>query len=79
MNDSGLLDACADLRNVVQIDTLNSEVVLVVLFLFDDHSLRAVNTLVHFETQEVLDFYGLNEKKCTLPLSMTLTTMGKWE
>jgi hypothetical protein len=53
----------------------------VVLFLFplgDEDSFRGVDSFVHFEAEEVLDFYSLSEMRVTLPLSMTLTTMGKW-
>lgn len=74
-----MLDSGTDLRNVLEVDSLNGEVVLVLFLLADDDSLGAVDALVGLESQEVLDFASLREKGITRPLSMTLTTMGKWE
>jgi hypothetical protein len=73
------LDSGADLRDVFQIDALDGKVVLFLFFFADDDSLGCVDALVHLEAQEVLDFDSLNKVRVTLPFSMTLTTMGKWE
>ena len=73
-----MLDSGTDLRNVLEVDSLNGEVVLVLFLLADDDSLGAVDALVDLESQEVLDFESLSGKMGTLPPSMTLTTIGKW-
>ena len=79
LNDGGLVDTGADLGNLFEIDALEGDVVLFILLLGDEDSFGGVNALVDLETQEVLDFKGLGYGGCTLPPSMTLTTIGKWE
>lgn len=79
LDDSGLLDSSANLGDIFQVDSLNSQVVLLLFLLADNDSLRGIDPLVHFEAQKVFYFYSLNKKGSTLPFSMTLTTMGKWE
>lgn len=59
LNDGGLLNSGADLGDVFKVNAFNSEVVLVILLSLDEDSLRSIDALVHFETQEVLDFDSL--------------------
>ncbi len=61
MNDCGLLDSSAKLRNVFEIDTQYSNVVLFLLFFSDCDSLWSINSFVHLETQKVLDLNSLNK------------------
>ena len=77
MDDGGLLNTGADLGDVFEVDSLNSEVVLFFFFLGDSDTFGSVDSLVHLEAQEVLDFNSLNKDRSTLPFSMMLTTMGK--
>ena len=79
LDDGGLVDAGADLGDLVEVNTLDGDVVLLLFLFADDDSFRGVNALVHLESQEVLDFQGLNKPLNTLPPSITFTTMGKWE
>lgn len=59
MNDSGLMNAGADLRHLFEIDALNGEVVLFFFFLGDGDSFGSIDALVDLESQEVLDQKGL--------------------
>ncbi len=77
MDDGGLLDSGADLRDILKVDSLDGQIVLLLLLLGDEDSLGSVDAFVHLEAQEVLDFDSLGRGKVTLPFSMTLTTMGK--
>ena len=79
MDDGGLVDTSADLGDLLEIDALEGDVVLLFFLLGDDDSFRGVDALVDLEAQEVLDFESLGYEGCTLPPSMTLTTIGKWE
>lgn len=58
LDDGGLMDSGAALRYFFEVDALEGEVVLLFLFSGDEDSLGGVDSLVHFETQEVLDFEG---------------------
>jgi len=73
------MDSGADLGDIFKVDSLNSEHVLFFFLLAESNALGTIDTLVHLETEEVLDLDGLNSKGITVPLSMTLTTIGKWE
>ena len=78
MDDGGLLDSGADLGNVFKVDALDCKVVLFFFLLGDQDTLGSINSLVCFESKEVLYFDGLYRELSTLPFSITLTTMGKW-
>lgn len=56
LNDGGLLDSGADLRDIFEIDTLNSEIVLLFFLLGDLDSFGSIDSFVHFKSKEVLDF-----------------------
>lgn len=59
---------------------MKSNVVLLLFFLSNNNSLWGVNSFVHFESQKVLNFNSLTLNIFfTFPLSMMLTTIGKWE
>jgi len=73
------LDPGANLGNILKIDALNSKIVLLLLLLGDKNTLGSIDALVHLEAKKVLDFSSLHRIKVTLPFSMTLTTIGKWE
>jgi hypothetical protein len=79
LDDGCLLDSGADLGDVFKVDSLDGQVVLLLFLLADEDALGSINSLVQLEAQEVLDLDGLNDERCTLPFSMTLTAMGKWE
>ena len=72
------MDSGADLRDVLEVDALDGEVVLLFLLLGDQDAFGGIDSFVGFEAKEVLDLDGLTKIKGTLPFSMTLTTMGKW-
>ena len=59
LDDCSLLDAGTSLRNLLQINSLQSDVVLFLLFLWDDNSFWCVNPLIHLKSQEVFYFDGL--------------------
>jgi hypothetical protein len=58
---------------------LHDNLVLLALLLADEYSFGSIDSLVHLEAKEVLDLCGLDKRGLTLPLSITLTTMQKWE
>jgi len=60
LNDSSLLDSGTNLGDFFQIDWLKSNVVLLLFFLGDQNSFWGIDSLVHLETQKVLDFDRLN-------------------
>ena len=72
-----MLDSGADLGDVFEVDSLDSEIVLLLLLLGDKDSLRGIDSFVHLEAQEVLDFNSLRKQRITLPFSITFTTIGK--
>ena len=74
-----MLNSSADLRDVLEVDALDSEVVLLLFLLGDGDTFRSIDSLVHFESQEVFNFDSLYKESVTLPFSMTFTTIGKWE
>ena len=59
LDHCSLLDSRANLRYLLQIDSLQCYVVLLLLFLRDYHSFWGVDPLVYFESQEVLYLEGL--------------------
>jgi hypothetical protein len=59
LDNGGLLNPGTTLRNFLEVDALHSDVVLFLLLLDDLDSLRSIDALAHFETQEVLDFDGI--------------------
>lgn len=56
----GLVDTSADLGHFLEVDTLQGQVVLFLLFSGDDNSFRSINSFVDLEAQEVLDFESLS-------------------
>ena len=60
LNDCGLLDSGATLRDFLEVDALKSEVVLLFFLSGDEDSFGGVNALVDLESQEVLDFQSLS-------------------
>ena len=60
LDDSSLLDSGTNLRDFFQIDWLKSDVVLLLFFFGDQNSFWSIDSLVHLETQKVLDFDRLN-------------------
>lgn len=60
MDDGGLLDSGAALGHLLEVDSLESEVVLFFFLSGDEDSLRSVDSLVDLESQEVLDFQGFS-------------------
>ena len=60
LDDCGLLDSSTGLRYFFEVNSVESKVVLLLFFLGNDDSFRGVNSLVHLETQKVLDFDGLS-------------------
>ena len=66
MNDGGLLNTGANLGDVFEVDSLNSEVVLFFFFPCDQDSFGSINALVDLESQKVLDFESL-ELNCVVP------------
>lgn len=60
LDDGGLVNTCTHLRNLLQIDSLESDVVLFFLFLGDQNTFRGIDTLVDLEAQKVLDFKSLS-------------------
>ena len=80
LDDCALLDSGTALGNLFEVNAMKSEVILLFFFLGDDDSFWSVDSFVDFESQEVFDFDGLSLLQIvTLPPSITLTTMGKWE
>ena len=59
LNDGGLLDSSANLGDFFKINALKSDVVLFFFLLGDKDSFRSIDSLVHLETQKVLDFNRL--------------------
>ncbi len=59
LDDSGLLDSGTNLRDLFQINGLESDVVLFFFPLCDEDSFWGFDSLVHLESQEVLDFNSL--------------------
>ena len=59
LDDGGLVHACANLGNLLQIDALEGDIVLLLFLFGDDDAFRGIDTLVDLEAQEVLDFQSL--------------------
>ena len=59
LDNGGLLDSGTSLGNLFKVNTLEGEVVLFFFLLGDEDSLGSVDSLVHLEAQEVLDFDSL--------------------
>jgi len=59
LDNGGLVNTSADLRNLFEVDALQGQVVLFLLLSGDEDSLGSVDSLVDLESQEVLDFEGL--------------------
>jgi hypothetical protein len=59
LDDCGLLDSGTDLGDFFQIDRLESDVVFFFFLLGDEDSFWGFDSLVHLESQEVLNFNGL--------------------
>ena len=60
LNDCSLLNSGTNLRYLFQIDTLKSNIVLLLFFLGNQNSFWGVNSLVHFESQKVFNLYGVS-------------------
>ena len=59
LDDCGLVDAGAHLGHFLEVNALQSEVVLLLLLSGDEDSFGSVDALVDLEPQEVLDFESL--------------------
>ena len=73
------MNSGADLADVLEVDALHSEDILFLLFLAHGDSCGGLDYLVDLEAKEVFDLDCLRDEGDTLPLSMSLATMGKWE
>jgi hypothetical protein len=56
---SGLVDKGAGLRNVIEVCANNGDDVLLLLLLGDGDARKSVHSLVHLDSDEILDFKGL--------------------
>ena len=56
-----MLNSSAELRDLFQIDALHGDIVFLFLFFGDCDSSWSIDSLVHLETQEVLDFNSLHK------------------